>query len=515
MAEIGSSLPVAPSSSTSRATVSAADLAVKLLKPLDGLMVAGETADAEVVSVKESSANSFQLLLKLTLDSGRQTIVEAAGSRALALGSNVTVTALSTSRLGVALQASATQALTSIDLEQLPVGTQLQGKVVATQSALQNGAQVVYKALVSLLNTPLAGNKLSIESPVPLPLGSLLTAQVKGDQSLSFMPLSGRLDQLALGQQMATQQGRQGSLEGLFKALQGTAGNDMPADVRGSIDKLLALLPDGEQLSTEKGLAKALENSGLFLEGKLLSGQAAALPQDLKANLLRLIAQLLPNLPNLPTGTPPPAAALAQALPALMRNALGNLGQSSLRQQAMSFPLPSRLLQSMDEEADLQTVLRLAAAAVSRLQTHQLSSLAQNEVTPDGNLLTTWQLELPMRSQHDIVPLQIRLQREEEQGKGGTGKQDKKEILWRIDLAFDLAPLGPLQVQAQVLQGRFSSQLWAENGQTVALVERELGHLRERLSAAGLEVDELACRQGTPPRGPKTHLEQRWVDETA
>ena len=43
----------------------------------------------------------------------------------------------------------------------------------------------------------------------------------------------------------------------------------------------------------------------------------------------------------------------------------------------------------------------------------------------------------------------------------------------------------------------------------------ELGNLRERLLAAGLEVGELACSQGMPPQGPKTSLEQRWVDETA
>ena len=33
--------------------------------------------------------------------------------------------------------------------------------------------------------------------------------------------------------------------------------------------------------------------------------------------------------------------------------------------------------------------------------------------------------------------------------------------------------------------------------------------------AAGLTVGELACNQGTPPQGPRTSLEQRWVDETA
>jgi hypothetical protein len=150
---------------------------------------------------------------------------------------------------------------------------------------------------------------------------------------------------------------------------------------------------------------------------------------------------------------------------------------------------------------------------VSRLQTHQLSSLAQSQVTPEGNLLTTWQLELPMRNQHDVVPLQVKLQREEP---GNTGsKKEQKETLWRIDLAFDLDPLGPLQVQAQLLRGSLSSQLWAERADTAQLIDQELDNLRQRLLGAGLEVGELSCRQGMPPQGPKTNLEQRWVDETA
>lgn len=517
MAEISSPRPLPATVPLARpAQPAAADLAVKLLQPLEGLLAAGESAKAEVVTLKEA-AQSFQLLLKLTLDSGRQATLEASSTRPLAQGTALTVTALTDNRLLLALGSGNSKVLSSLDLEQLPVGTLLQGKVVAQEQLLQGRAQqAVYKVLVSLLNTPLAGSKLSVETPLPLPLGSLLTARVQGSQQLSFLPLSGRLDQLALGQQLAGQQARQGSLEGLFKALQGLGSQSGIADeLRTSIDKLLGQLPDGKQLSSPDGLAKALQHSGLFLEAKLLGGQAGSLPSDLKANLLRLITQLLPNLPG---GSPLQAAnassSLAQALPAFVRNALGSIGQANLRQQALSFPLPSRLLQNMDEDADLETLLRLAAAAVSRLQTHQLSSLAQSQVTAEGNLLTTWQLEVPMRNQQDIVPLQIKLQREEQQN-GKKEQKEQKEMLWRVDLAFDLAPLGPLQVQAQLLRGSFSSQLWAQQGSTARLIDHELNHLRERLLAAGLDVGELSCRQGMPPQGPKTHLEQRWVDETA
>ncbi|MOA61214.1 Flagellar hook-length control protein FliK [compost metagenome] len=84
-----------------------------------------------------------------------------------------------------------------------------------------------------------------------------------------------------------------------------------------------------------------------------------------------------------------------------------------------------------------------------------------------------------------------------------------------MELAFDLEPLGPLQVQAQLAMGSLSSQLWAERVGTADLIDRELPNLRERLLAAGLTVGELACRQGRPPQGNRTTLEQRWVDETA
>lgn len=510
MSEISSPSTLPVSAPVIRTTVNAADLAVKLLQPLDGLMTSGESAKAEVIAVREQ-AQSFQLLLKLTLDSGRQTTLQAESTRSLPQGTQLAVTALSDTRLNAVLQIGGDKPLTQLDLQQLPPGTLVQGKVISRDALPGQTAQTVYRLVVNLLNTPLAGSKLALDSPLPLPVGSLLSAQVQGSQSLNFLPLSGRLDQLTLGQQLATQQNRQASLEGLFKGLQnlGEGGSAL----RGSIDKLLGALPDSAQLSTAKGLAQALENSGMLLEAKLLHGQTAGLPQDLKANLLRLIAQMLPQLPGGAGGLAGLQDAITQNLPALARQILGINGSGSARQQGLGFPLPSRLLQNLEGEADLEAVLKLAAAAISRLQTHQLSSLAQTQVDANGNLVTTWQLELPMRHQQDILPLQVKLQREESNAK--ADKSEQKEPLWRIDLAFDLPHLGPLQVRAQLLRGSLSSQLWAERADTTHLINAELGHLRERLQAAGLVVGELACSQGMPPQGPKTSLEQRWVDETA
>ncbi|MBA4689352.1 MAG: flagellar hook-length control protein FliK [Pseudomonas sp.] len=505
MTEIKSTTALPPTSAT-RPAVAAQDLALKVLQPMQNLLAAGEQIEAEVVSIREA-AEAFRLVLRLTMGSGRQATVEVSSNKPAAPGTALVVTALSDTRLLATPQAAGRQPASMIDLQQLPVGSVIQGRVVATSQQRTEDGQTSFKIVVSLLNSSVAGQKLSIESANPLALGSLLTAQVKDSQSLAFLPLSGRLDQLHVGKQLGAQQNRQASLEGLFRALQGA----LPEGLRGAAEKLLGLIPEMQQLGDAKALAAALARSGVFLEARLLAGHTDGLQGDLKAGLLRLLAQM----PNLPGSTPlggAQAGAIGQALPAFARQALGSLAQNSPRQLALGFPLPARLPPGLEEEADLEMLLKLAAAAVSRLQTHQLSSLAQTQVGPDGTMVTTWQLELPMRDHRDIVPLQIKLQREDQPKRQ---EKERGDPLWKIELAFDVAPLGPLQVQAQLTRGTLSSQLWAERSATAQLVAKELAHLRERLQAAGLSVGELSCRQGTPPQGPSTTLEQRFVDEKA
>ncbi|WP_236201155.1 flagellar hook-length control protein FliK [Pseudomonas pseudonitroreducens] len=530
--EIGASRPLPPMP-TPRSAQSSAELTLKLAQSLGDLLPPGEKANAEVLAVRETPVN-FQLLLRLTMASGQQALVVADCPQVLPKGTTLELASLTQTNLAATLinQPSLTQLglggrqppLGSLDLNLLPVGTLLQGKVDSSQLLPQIKAeQAIYKVLVTLLNTPLAGRQLSIESPNPLPLNSLLSARVQDHNALQFLPLESRLDQLELTRQLSAQQGRQGSLDGLFSALQGAGrGQSMAPELQQAVDKLLSALPDLRQLSDAKGVAQALQHSGAFLEAQLLRG-AEPLPQDLKANLLRLIAQLLPAAPNgtaagvlgdLPGNALAGASNLAQSLPAFVRNALGVLGQTGGRTAPpSSFPLPTRLAQQLEEEGDLESLLKLAAAAVSRLQTHQLSSLAQSDVLPDGTLLNTWQMEIPMRHQHQLVPLQVRIQQEEKPASERDPQQ--QDTLWRVELAFDLEPLGPMQVQATLAHGSIASQMWAEHASTASLVDRELGTLRQRLNDAGLTVGELSCSQGKPPQGPRTSVEQRWVDETA
>ncbi|HEK0910317.1 TPA: flagellar hook-length control protein FliK [Pseudomonas putida] len=496
---------------------------LRLSQAQPGLIPPGQTAQAEVLNLRQVGQD-FMMLLRLSLPNGNQAQVQASANQPLAPGSQITLGQADSNRLAVVLQqasASNIATLTQLDTGKIPIGTLLQGKVLTSQALPGSAAQTTaFRSLVSLLNSSQAGATLTIDSPRPLAVGSLLSALVQGDQSLRFMPLSGRQDQLTIAQQLLTQTSRQASLPTLLNALQqiasAPAGN---SELSATAARLLASLPTPAQLGDAKSIAQALNNSGAFLEAKLLGGLGAGVAPDLKAQLVRLVAQVLPSVPGNPTFNPALAAtALAQVLPGMARSALGMLDQVSSRPQPGTFPLPSRLLQSLEEKGDLQQLLRLAAAAISRVQSHQLASLQQTGTTESGNQQTTWQTEIPLRHGQEFIPLQAKLQREDtprQQADSQREQRDPLESLWRIDLAFDLPPLGPLQVQAQLTQGRLSGQLWAERPQTAELIDSQLGNLRERLLARGLDVGDLECHPGIPPQGPRTRLEQRWVDETA
>ncbi|EGH43652.1 MULTISPECIES: flagellar hook-length control protein FliK [Pseudomonas syringae group] len=524
-----------------RAGISPAQV-LTMLQSAENLIPEGETANAEVLTLKQVNQN-FQLLLRLVLANGSLTNLPVTSSVPFTPGSLLQVAQASANELTLTLQqlnGALKNSMTSIDTRQLPVGTLLQGKVMTSQVIAQAVNQLAgqnpaaatptYRSIVMLLNTALAGSSLTIESPQPLTVGSLLSAQVQGNQALNFVALPGRFDQLALAQQLSAQQNRQGSLDTLINALQNlqsgsptSPGPAISAPLQASINQLLADLPDVEQMTTPKGVAQALNASGVFLEARLLAGlnPAQQLP-DMKANLMRLIAQILPGLPdNMSYGAAAASNTLARTMPNAIRNALGTLGLVAARTQPSIFPLPSRTVSGGEKEDDLEILLKLAAAAVSRLQSHQLGGLEQTRTNADGTQVTTWQLEVPMRNAHDIVPLQVKVQREDTPDQDAAEDRDDIEIkdtrekLWKVDLAFDLEPLGPLQVHAQLLRGTLSSQLWAERPDSAALIEHELGYLRERLIACGLAVGELACSHGAPPSGPRTALEQRWIDENA
>src|SRR5690606_20641276 len=215
---------------------------------------------------------------------------------------------------------------------------------------------------------------------------------------------------------------------------------------------------------------------------------------DFKASLITLLITLQQHLP--------PDASKALTLPP------GPWQQALVVRPGM-FPLPSRAVHAFNEAPDLGSLLRLTAALLSRLQHHQFQSLGQTQTCADGSSQTVWQLDLPLRDGQQFTQVQLRIQQDKPAPDRRQGEQAPQ---WEIRLAFNLDHLGPLQAIARLQRGRVSSEFWAEKPDTLQLLHRELGQLRDRLLTRGLEVGELSCHHGTPPE-PQQAVQQRWIDE--
>lgn len=507
MADIGTIRPASAPVVPTRAALPAEPV-VRITLPTESPLLPGETAQAQVVALKQS-LQSFQLLLQLTLANGRQLTLPAESTSPLPTGSLLNIMALSSTRLAVQIEAKAETPLKSLDTKALPPGTLLQTRVVSSQPADASEGQISFKSVVTLLNGALAGKQLIIESLNALKPGSLITVAVRDAQQVALVPSSGRLDQIELGHQLTAQFQRQGSLAQLFQAL--PLLTDSPATrgvLRDTLGQLLASVPEVEELKNPNVVKSLFERSGILLERHLISGETERLPQDYKTLLLRLIGQLSQTTT---TSTFPPQVGVPN-LPGSLRNALTALGQGNPKHAALSFPLPSRIVSSLLQGGmELEELLKLATAALSRLQTHQLSGVEQTQHYSDGSMLLTWQGELPMRNGERITCLQYKLQEE----RPSKSASELRDSIWKLDLAFDLEPLGNMQVEAKLARGTLSSQFWAEQKETAALITHELEHFKERLLEAGLLVGELQCTLGKPVRGLRTHIEERWIDENA
>lgn len=504
--EIPASRPNPPVPPSSRPVVSEVQSSLRVLDNLPQQLAAGQQLEAQVLAVKEA-AQLFHVLLKMQLPSGQQATVNAQSPQLIQAGQLVTLTAMSANQFNVSLSQQALGALNSFEPEDFPTGTLIQAKVLNVQAQPQGH----FRITLALAGAAQAGQQFSVDSSKALNINSILTARVEGRFELALIPSQSGMQRLAVDHELGGQFSRQAS-SGQFiqQLLQLSPSNSISSEGQKTIQQLLGSLPDiGQKLSTEQ-LAELLKNSGSLLESRLLGDAQNAAQHDVKANLLRLIAQLAPaQLGSNPLAASSQGAMATQGLPQLLRE-LG--GINSLREQAMRFPVNSRILDKLDNPNDLGALLRLAAAAVSRLQTHQLASLGQTYTTAEGTQVTTWQTEIPMRDQNDVVPVQIKLQQEEH---AAQSEQEKQPPIWRLELSFELEPLGPLHAQVNLQDNELSSRLWAERKATVTLVTQELHHLRDKLLAAGLNIKELECLQGIPPAAPKAAIERRWIDDLA
>lgn len=330
-----------------------------------------------------------------------------------------------------------------------------------------------------------------------------------------------------------------------------------PREVVLALERLIATIPEVRQVSQANGVARAVQDSGLFLESKLRtldSTQAKqVLSQDFKAALLQTLAAIKKASSPPPqtsasaaTSRPPQAeglqatAALARNPPAPLSTAQGTGGgpapgtpappaatvaglgpapketsEGGAQATARAWLLPTAgtppplrgtspapqgrvdptITAALSPELALRQLVEQLEGAVARLSATQASQLPSD----DTQRPPAWTFELPVRHQSHVDLVGVHIERDAE-----TGKEQAHGLGWNVTLSFDFPETGAFYAQLKVLGKSVGCRFTAERQQTVQQLERKLSQLDQSLRDAGLEVGELRARQGSMP--PAKHL---------
>jgi len=359
-----------------------------------------------------------------------------------------------------------------------------------------------------------AGNRLQLQTTPRGEVILLAAALAKSPQPVSAVPTPlPPLTPLAAQQQIAQQTLREilprqlpltTLVPVLQKILQPAAQQQLPAPILKAVAHLLQSLPKPEQMKTAEGVKQAVENSGGFLEARLLRSTGTAAPEsqrplaatDLKAQINTLL-DLVRRL------APPPVPTAARAT-VVSDDELVYTPKPAAHATVAINPPPKEDSDSADSL--IAQLSKLLQAGLARIQVNQLDSFSARHIGGEQTApVPTWVLELPLRTPFGTD--QLRLHVEQRQRKRGQQMRPQ----WNVQISLDLHELGKLAATLAIVDKNVSATLWAEREQTHRKVQEQIAYLRAGLESVGVNVTEMRCRLGMPP-ARSNPLSQRLVD---
>ncbi len=327
--------------------------------------------------------------------------------------------------------------------------------------------------------TPIQG-PLAPQVVIPVtPVRPVIPVTPPAAPSIDIDP--GQVQSQILAQTAQQAAARQGGLAPLMADLTQAARNPaLPGPVRSAAAQVLAQATPFDARIGGADVAKALSQSGLFLEAKLAAApQVSPLGQDMKAGLLVLRQALgawlagAPRAPDAraPVRTPPPPyrAGGPRAQPAAV---------PSLPVDAAPSQIGQRLLAETE-------------SAVARQELLQIASLPAGEEHPVEAQVTRWMFEMPFTTPQGAAVAQFEISRD------GRGKGGEAQPTWRAAFSLDIEPLGPIHARISLAGGQAIVGLWAERESGLAQLEAGRDLLGAALARADFRA-EIAVHAGAP-----------------
>lgn len=244
------------------------------------------------------------------------------------------------------------------------------------------------------------------------------------------------------------------------------------------------------------------------------SAESRSIQQIVDKDQKALLLSLAKVLTSIPTTNAGPVAAATQKNPgadlfSLLTILFNQLGRG----------LKVKQDQAQNQQQLVALLKGQVTAGIARIQTQQLQQLnhaaADSLAAPTGGMF-----EVPVKINENIFPLFIHIQEkpvkeksEQEENKDKKNSPRKKSRRWHVFMEFDLDDLGWFASEINVCDNKVKTLFWAENTRTRNSARQKLEELQEKLKQSGVEVEELRCLEGEPPKRP-TGIKQTLVDIT-
>lgn len=219
--------------------------------------------------------------------------------------------------------------------------------------------------------------------------------------------------------------------------------------------EILLNIPNKTQLNDPGELKQAVNQSGLFLEAKLLellSGKSdLSLQDDFKLKLNKLIQQL----------------------------------NQELTSQAHD--------KTKDNLEVLKDSLQKAQGALAKLTLDQLNSLPKEESPKQA-----WSLELPFF--HDQSADSVRIEIDQDKAGGGENQQQN----WAVSITITPHGLATIHCKVSCYDGSVNTRFWSEAADTVHKINDHLDYLKQQFEKNGLTAGFMEAHQGQPAQTDST-----------
>jgi hypothetical protein len=257
----------------------------------------------------------------------------------------------------------------------------------------------------------------------------------------------------------------------------------LPPDVQSAVQQLI-----GRHLPTDKApdaaaVKNALQSSGLFTEAKLAAGET---PADLKSSLGQLAQAAERWLAKTPAQSQPQTQTPVPNVPPPVRGA----------HPAAQSPATPTLPPNADPALTAKLLADGSNAAMARQELLQMASLPDPEKPGE----TRWIFDVPLMTPHGAAVAQLIVTRDSK-----SATVDAPEPVWRIGLAIDIEPLGPVRANLALSGGHAWVTIGADRPESLNKLSGNSSWLSDALAAVTLESD-IAFQRPTGPARPSGQL---------